>query len=147
MSLKFFVYFVLFIAFLKIYLVKQTTEFLEGRTTFSSSYEKSHDTEFPSILICFSPPFKNKKGKSLILTLPDNDYGSYKEDNEIFGVDDDEYEGTLFENYSKCRIWLFLILAFSTKFFPIKSDLSGNTVWLQPSDFHKLVKLDKFWHL
>ena len=76
--LKFFVYFVLFIAFLKIYLVKQTTEFLEGRTTFSSSYEKSHDTEFPSILICFSPPFKNKKGKSLILALPDNDYGSYK---------------------------------------------------------------------
>ena len=33
---------------------------------------------------------------------------------------------TLFENYSKCCIW---ILAFSTNFCPIKSDLSGNTIW------------------
>ena len=36
---------------------------------------------------------------------------------------------TLFENYSKCRIWSFLNLAFSTNFCPIKTDLSGNTVW------------------
>ena len=42
---------------------------------------------------------------------------------------------TLFENFSKCRIW---ILAFSTNFCPIKSDLSGNTVWPQASDFQKL---------
>ena len=30
----------------------------------------------------------------------------------------------------KCRIWTFGILAFSTNFCPIKTDLSGNTVWL-----------------
>ena len=50
---------------------------------------------------------------------------------------------TLFENYSKCRIW---ILAFSTKFCPIKTDLSGNTVWPKASGFQKLLKMDHFWH-
>ena len=45
---------------------------------------------------------------------------------------------TLFENYSKCHIWIFLILAFSTNFCPIKTDLSGNTVWPQASGFQKL---------
>ena len=50
---------------------------------------------------------------------------------------------TLFENYSKCRIW---ILAFSTNFCFIKSDLSGNTVWPQASSFQKLAKIDHFWH-
>ena len=53
---------------------------------------------------------------------------------------------TLFENYSKCRIWIFDILAFSTNFCPIKTDLSGNTVWPQASDFQKLAKMDHFWH-
>ena len=32
---------------------------------------------------------------------------------------------------------IFLILAFSTNFCPILSDLSGNTVWPQASVFHK----------
>ena len=50
---------------------------------------------------------------------------------------------TLFENYSKCRIW---ILAFSTNFCPIKVDLSGNTVWPQASVFQNLAKMDHFWH-
>ena len=36
---------------------------------------------------------------------------------------------TLFENYLNCSIWIFIILAFSTNFCPIKSDMSGNTVW------------------
>ena len=40
----------------------------------------------------------------------------------------------------------FLILAFSTNFFPIKSDLSGNTVWPQASDFQKLAKMDHLRH-
>ena len=53
---------------------------------------------------------------------------------------------TLFENYSKCRIWSFGILAFFTNFCPIKTDLSGNTVWPQTSGFQKLVKMDHFWH-
>ena len=53
----------------------------------------------------------------------------------------------MFENYSKCRIWIFDILAFSTNFCPIKSDLSGNTVWPQASGFQKLAKMDHFWHL
>ena len=52
-------------------------------------------------------------------------------------------EITLFENYSKCRIW---ILAFSINFCPIKTDLSGNTVWRQASGFQKLAKMDDFWH-
>ena len=38
------------------------------------------------------------------------------------------------------------ILAFSTNFCPIKSDLSGNTVWQQASDFQKLAIMDHFWH-
>ena len=39
----------------------------------------------------------------------------------------------------------FWIVAFSTNFYPIKIDLSGNTVWLQASAFQKLAKLDHFW--
>ena len=39
----------------------------------------------------------------------------------------------------------FLILAFSTNFCPIKTDLSGNTVWPQASGFQKLAKMDHFW--
>ena len=41
----------------------------------------------------------------------------------------------------------FWILAFSTNLCPIKTDLSGNTVWPQASGFQKLVKMDHFWHL
>ena len=52
--------------------------------------------------------------------------------------------GTLFENYSECRIWIFDILAFSTNFCPIKIYLSGNTVWPQASGFQKLAKLTNF---
>ena len=40
----------------------------------------------------------------------------------------------------------FLMLAFSTNFCIIKSDLSGNAVWQQASDFQKLAKRDHFWH-
>ena len=40
----------------------------------------------------------------------------------------------------------FPILAFSTNFSPIKTDLSGNTVWPQASGFQKLAKMDNFWH-
>ena len=53
---------------------------------------------------------------------------------------------TLFKNFSKCRIWIFWILAFSTNFCPIKIDLSGNTVWPQAPGFQKLAKMDHFWH-
>ena len=38
----------------------------------------------------------------------------------------------------------FWILAFSTNFWPIKTDLSGNTVWPQASGFQKLAKMDTF---
>ena len=38
----------------------------------------------------------------------------------------------------------FWILAFSTNFCPIKTDLSGNTVWPQASGFQKLAKMDHF---
>ena len=40
----------------------------------------------------------------------------------------------------------FWILAFSTNFCPIKTDLSGNIVWPQASGFQKLAKMDIFWH-
>ena len=40
----------------------------------------------------------------------------------------------------------FLILAFSTNFCPIKTDLTGNTVWPQALGFQKLNKLDHFLH-
>ena len=36
----------------------------------------------------------------------------------------------------------FIILAFSTNFCPIKTDLSGNTVWPQASGFQKLTKME-----
>ena len=42
---------------------------------------------------------------------------------------------TIFENYSKCRIFCFSILEFSTNFCHFKSDLSCNT-------FQKLPRLD-----
>ena len=38
----------------------------------------------------------------------------------------------------------FRILAFSTNFCPIKTDLSGNTVWPQASGFQKLAKMRNF---
>ena len=38
------------------------------------------------------------------------------------------------------------ILAFSTNFCPIKTDLFGNTIWPQASRFQKLAKMDHFWH-
>ena len=38
------------------------------------------------------------------------------------------------------------ILAFSTNFCPIKTNLSGNTIWPQASGFQKLAKMDHFWH-
>ena len=40
----------------------------------------------------------------------------------------------------------FWMLAFSANFCPIKTDLSGNTVWPQASGFQKLNKMDHFWH-
>ena len=40
----------------------------------------------------------------------------------------------------------FWILAFFTDFCPIKTDLSGNTVWPQASGLQKLAKMDHFWH-
>ena len=46
-----------------------------------------------------------------------------EQNNDFSSKEPLHYEGTLFENYSKYRIW---ILAFSTNFCPIKSDLS---VW------------------
>ena len=49
--------------------------------------------------------------------------------------DEDNASKENFENYLKCCIW---ILAFSTNFCPIKTDLSGNTVWPQASGFQKL---------
>ena len=51
---------------------------------------------------------------------------------------------TLFENSSKCLIWYFDILAFSSNFCPIKTVMSGNTVWPQTSGFQKLAKLTIF---
>ena len=50
----------------------------------------------------------------------------------------------MFENDSKCRIWIFRLLAFSINFCLINSDLSGNTVWPQASGFQKLAKLTIF---
>ena len=45
----------------------------------------------------------------------------------------------MFENHSKSRIWM---LAFSINDFPVKSDLSGNIVWLPVSGFQKHVEWD-----
>ena len=40
----------------------------------------------------------------------------------------------------------FFNFGISTNFWPIKTDLSGNTVWPQASGFQKLAKMDHFWH-
>ena len=48
--------------------------------------------------------------------------------------------------YSKCLVLNFWTLTFSTNFCPIKTDLSGNTVWPQALGFQKLAKMDHFWH-
>ena len=39
----------------------------------------------------------------------------------------------------------FWILPFSSNFCPLKSGLSGNTVWQQVSDFKKIAKIDHLW--
>ena len=40
----------------------------------------------------------------------------------------------------------FFNFGISTNFWPIKTDLSGNTVWPKASRFQKLAKMDHFWH-
>ena len=52
----------------------------------------------------------------------------------------------MFENYWKCYTLYFPILEFSTNFCPIKSDLSGNTIWMQASGVHKVAKMNHFWY-
>ena len=44
---------------------------------------------------------------------------------------------------SHLNVWIW---AFSTNCCPIKTDLSGNTVWPQASGFQKVAKLDYFRH-
>ena len=41
----------------------------------------------------------------------------------------------------------FWILAFFTNFYPIKTDLSGNTVRPQTSGFQKIAQMNHFWHI
>ena len=53
---------------------------------------------------------------------------------------------TLFENYSKCRIWIFQFWHFPPIFGPIKTEQSGNTVWPQALGFQKLAKIAHFGH-
>ena len=50
----------------------------------------------------------------------------------------------MFENYSKCRIFEFSILASLTNFCLIKSSLSGNNDWPSASSFQKLFKVITF---
>ena len=52
----------------------------------------------------------------------------------------------MFENNSKYCIWFFSNFGIFANFCPIKTDLSGNTVWPQALGFQKLVKTDHFWH-
>ena len=54
----------------------------------------------------------------------------------------------MFENNSKCRIWIFELLNFRIfhQLFHFKIDMSGNTVWPQSSGFQKLAKIHHFWH-
>ena len=62
-------------------------------------------------------------------------------------VEEAEFD-TLFENSKLLKVsnFNFGILEFSTNFlsYPIKTDLSGNTVWQRASVFQKLVKMDHF---
>ena len=57
-----------------------------------------------------------------------------------------ENEASLFENHSKCPMWSFEFWHFPSIFCPIKTALSGNTVWPQASGFQKFAKMDHFWH-
>ena len=54
-----------------------------------------------------------------------------------FKVSQNPIFSTMLGNYPKCRKWIL-------QFWPIKSDLSGNTVWTQASGFQKLAKLTIF---
>ena len=81
------------------------------------------------LLTSFSPPKKKgKRPKSLLSSLK-----KLKEATKN--------KSTLFENFSKCRIWSFEFWHFPQIFV-----LSGNTVWPQALGFQKLVKMDHFWH-
>ena len=39
------------------------------------------------------------------------------------------------------------ILGFSINFCPVKTNLSGNTIWPKASVFQKIYKMEHFWHL
>ena len=68
-------------------MIKQTTDFLDGNTTFSSTFEKSKSTEFPTILACFNPPLKSEKdvktknGKKFTMH---EDYMFFKQNQDYF---------------------------------------------------------------
>ena len=44
-------------------------------------------------------------------------------------------------HFPEISIWI----CFFTNFCPIKTDLSGSTVWMQASGFQKLAKMNHFW--
>ena len=48
--------------------------------------------------------------------------------------------------YGVMQLTKWVVLAFSSNFCPIKSDLFCNTIWPQDSGFQKLAKKDHFWH-
>ena len=90
-------------------------------------------------------PFNNH---SHIVTWLDPDKMSPKLNRDLFQViltrwlKIIEKSPTLVENYSNCRIWILGISVFLTNFWLIKSDLSGNTVWVLTVSLPN----DYFWH-
>ena len=102
----------------------------------ASEVRNLHQFPIPKVVLM------NKIGQGRLFTLKQNPNLSFELD-WSFKL---PRTGTVFENHPKCRIWIFWILAFSTNFCPIKTDLSGNTVWPQALGFQKIAKMDHFWH-
>ena len=56
--IKVFLYLTLFLIYVQFYLIGQTREYLEGKTTFATKFENDTNPTYPIIVICPDPPFK-----------------------------------------------------------------------------------------
>ena len=56
--IKVFLYLTLFLIYVQFYLIGQTREYLEGKTTFATKFEDDTNPTYPIIVICPNPPFK-----------------------------------------------------------------------------------------
>ena len=79
--------------------------YLKANTTFSSTYTEVANFEFPTIIVCLENGYKSEAMKKFDLKSMLDFPGGVPPPNATFKFEEITYhQGTVFENYSKCRI-------------------------------------------